>query len=103
MCNSPQNFLLYLAIPRLPGEADLPQFVLPKTFPRHTSVTHCAVRRWRIRVRCARGKRMPGSPVASVSPVELDLATLVWTRGADFPISRLECPRVWIAAFLRLA
>ena len=52
---------------------------------------------WRIRVRCAWGKRDAGkSRRECVVGDELDLATLDWTRGADFPIARLEsrmkCP-----------
>ena len=54
--------------------------------------------RWRIKVRCAWGSR---EGLKSIRPcyqaAELDLETLVWTRGAAFPISRLEsrlkCPR----------
>jgi hypothetical protein len=52
---------------------------------------------WRIRVRCAWGKRDAGkSRRECVAGADLDLETLVWTRGAQFPISSLEttlkCP-----------
>lgn len=53
---------------------------------------------WRIRARCVDGY-IAGERIARkcrhVS--ELDLETLVWTRGANFPLSRLDgrlkCPR----------
>ena len=53
---------------------------------------------WRIRVRCAWGPRDGMKRVREcVYGAELNLATLVWTRGATFPIGRLEsrlkCPR----------
>ena len=53
---------------------------------------------WRIRVRCAWGKRDGMKSIREcLEHYELDLATLVWTRGADFPLSglgsRLKCPR----------
>jgi len=53
---------------------------------------------WRIRVRCAWGPRDGMKRVREcVYGAELDLQTLVWTRGRDFPIGRLEsrlkCPR----------
>ena len=52
---------------------------------------------WRITARCAWGK---GDGMKSVRPCvysyDLDLRTLVWTRGAPFPLcdlaSRLKCP-----------
>jgi hypothetical protein len=53
---------------------------------------------WRVTVRCARGKQdgMHRHPEC-VYRAELDLPTLVWTRGAAFPLARLEsrlkCPR----------
>lgn len=53
---------------------------------------------WRVRVRCAWGKR-DGMKTRRecVSNDELDMKTLIWTRGADFPLarldSRLKCPR----------
>lgn len=53
---------------------------------------------WRVRVRCAWGKHDGMKSVRScVEGAELDLQTLVWTRGRDFPLARLEsrlkCPR----------
>ncbi len=53
---------------------------------------------WRITVRCAWGNR---EGMKSIRPCvyggELDMQTLVWTRGRDFPLARLEsrlkCPR----------
>ena len=53
---------------------------------------------WRIRVRCAWGKREGLKSIRECTEsTELDLETLVWTRGADFPLSglgsRLKCPR----------
>jgi hypothetical protein len=52
---------------------------------------------WRVTVRCAHGPRDGIKRVREcVYGGELDLATLVWTRGRDFPLSRLEsrlkCP-----------
>ena len=53
---------------------------------------------WRVTVRCAWGPRDGMKRVREcVYGGELDLATLVWTRGAAFPLARLEsrlkCPR----------
>jgi hypothetical protein len=62
---------------------------------------------WRLTVRCAWGKRDAMKSIRDcVEGAELDLETLVWTRGRDFPLARLEsrlkCPRcgsrrVWLA------
>ena len=55
---------------------------------------------WRVTVRCAYGR--PKGPRSHLSREynyrkELDMETLVWTRGRAFPLSRLEsrlrCPR----------
>jgi len=53
---------------------------------------------WRVRVRCAWGPRESMKRVREcIHGTELDLATLVWTRGRNFPLgmleSRLRCPR----------
>jgi hypothetical protein len=54
---------------------------------------------WRVTVRCAAGKQEEGMHRhrECVHSARLDLATLVWTRGRAFPLSRLEgrlkCPR----------
>ncbi len=53
---------------------------------------------WRITARCAWGKRDAMKSIREcVHSAELDLTTLVWTRGAAFPLSdlasRLKCPR----------
>jgi hypothetical protein len=53
---------------------------------------------WRIRVRCAWGKREAMKSIREcLYRAELDLPTLVWTRGRDFPLSwlqsRMKCPR----------
>jgi hypothetical protein len=53
---------------------------------------------WRVTVRCAFG---PSDGMKRVRECvyggELDMQTLVWTRGRDFPLARLEsrlkCPR----------
>src|SRR5215216_986456 len=46
---------------------------------------------WRLTARCARGKREAMKTVrARVETYELDLRTLVWTRGRAFPLSSLE-------------
>jgi hypothetical protein len=54
---------------------------------------------WRILARCA-GRGRIGGPKSSrecTYRCELDTESLVWTRGRDFPLSRLEirlrCPR----------
>ncbi len=53
---------------------------------------------WRITARCAWGKQREGlqSKKECVYRAELDLETLVWTRGRAFPLSalasRLRCP-----------
>src|ERR1700749_2361574 len=53
---------------------------------------------WRITARCAWGRREGMKSVREcVSRYELGLDTLIWTRGAEFPLSmlaeRLKCPR----------
>lgn len=53
---------------------------------------------WRLTARCAAGKQDGMHRHREcVYRAELDLPTLVWTRGRDFPLSRLEsrlkCPR----------
>ena len=54
---------------------------------------------WRITARCAWGKAREGlqSPKECRYRAELDLGTLVWTRGRAFPLSllasRLRCPQ----------
>ncbi len=53
---------------------------------------------WRLTARCAHGKyEGERSARECRHRAELDLATLVWTRGAAFPLSslesRLKCPR----------
>jgi hypothetical protein len=53
---------------------------------------------WRLNVRCAWGPRDGMKRVREcVYGAELDLQTLIWTRGRDFPLARLEsrlkCPR----------
>jgi hypothetical protein len=52
---------------------------------------------WRIHVRCAWGRQEAMKRVREcLGKGELDLRTLIWTRGAAFPISslesRLKCP-----------
>jgi hypothetical protein len=52
----------------------------------------------RVTVRCALGKRDGMKSIREcVYRYELGMETLVWTRGAAFPLSRLEsglkCPR----------
>jgi hypothetical protein len=53
---------------------------------------------WRITARCAWGKRdAMKSRRECVYIRDLDLETLIWTRGREFPLSwlesRLKCPR----------
>jgi DNA-directed RNA polymerase subunit RPC12/RpoP len=53
---------------------------------------------WRITVRCAYGTHDGMRSIrACIYQAELDLPTLVWTRGRNFPLARLEsrlmCPR----------
>jgi hypothetical protein len=55
-------------------------------------------RGWRLTARCAAGKQDGMHRHREcVYRAELDLRTLIWTRGRDFPLSRLEsrlkCPR----------
>jgi hypothetical protein len=46
---------------------------------------------WRLQVRCAWGKRKGMKRIREcVYGAELDLPTLIWTRGRDFPLARLE-------------
>ena len=52
---------------------------------------------WRVTARCAAGKQDGMSRRKEcVYRAELDMETLVWTRGKSFPLSRLEsrlrCP-----------
>jgi DNA-directed RNA polymerase subunit RPC12/RpoP len=53
---------------------------------------------WRVTVRCAYGNHDGMKSIrACVYQADLDLPTLVWTRGRNFPLARLEsrmmCPR----------
>ena len=53
---------------------------------------------WRLKARCAFGTRDGMKSIREcIHTYALDLPTLVWTRGRDFPIgmlaSRLRCPR----------
>lgn len=53
---------------------------------------------WRVTARCAFGNRDAMKSVREcVYSHELDMTTLVWTRGLNFPLSmlaeRLKCPR----------
>ena len=53
---------------------------------------------WRVTARCAMGKRDGMKSIREcTSRFELDMQTLVWTRGRAFPlaslVSRLKCPR----------
>jgi DNA-directed RNA polymerase subunit RPC12/RpoP len=53
---------------------------------------------WRVRIRCAWGKHDGMKTIrACVFTAELDMQTLVCTRGRDFPLSwlqvRLRCPK----------
>jgi hypothetical protein len=53
---------------------------------------------WRLTVRCAWGPREGMKRVREcVYGAELELATLIWTRGRGFPLTslegRLKCPR----------
>jgi hypothetical protein len=45
---------------------------------------------WRIHVRCAWGGQEAMRVRGCVGRGELDLRTLIWTRGAAFPLSTLE-------------
>jgi Zn finger protein HypA/HybF involved in hydrogenase expression len=55
---------------------------------------------WRINARCSHGKMrgMKNRPECHTC-AELDLETLIWTRGEGFPLerlwSRLKCPNCW--------
>jgi len=53
---------------------------------------------WTITVRCAWGKRDAMKSIREcIASVDLDLETLVWTRGRAFPLdslaTRMKCPR----------
>ena len=46
---------------------------------------------WRLTVYCRWGKRDGMKSIREcTAQVEIDLETLVWTRGRDFPITRLD-------------
>jgi hypothetical protein len=52
---------------------------------------------WRVHARCGQGKYAGMKAIALCTHnEELDLRTLVWTRGAAFPVSllasRMKCP-----------
>jgi hypothetical protein len=53
---------------------------------------------WKLRIFCRFGKRDSMKSIRECKAhVEVDLATLIWTRGRDFPVARLDtrmkCPR----------
>ena len=46
---------------------------------------------WCVTARCAQGKRMGMQQIREcIKRSELDMETLVWTRGPNFPLSRLS-------------
>lgn len=46
---------------------------------------------WRLNIRCAAGKRDGMKSIRECNAtLVVDLATLVWTRGRDFPITKLD-------------
>jgi hypothetical protein len=52
---------------------------------------------WKIEVRCAWGKRDAMKSIRECTRSQsLDLETLIWTRGRDFPLdslsTRMKCP-----------
>ena len=54
---------------------------------------------WSVTARCAWGSREGMKSIRQCTArYDLDIQTLIWTRGAAFPISmlseRLKCPRV---------
>lgn len=57
---------------------------------------------WKIRARClGTHKHTPKSTVDCGRGIELDIATLMWTRGGPFPLAalqgRLRCP--WCGSY----
>ena len=53
---------------------------------------------WRLRIYCRFGKWDGMKSIWASTPyVDMDLPSLIWTRGRDFPIARLDtrmkCPR----------
>ena len=53
---------------------------------------------WKVKARCAYGKRDGMKSIrACIARIDLDMETLLWTRGRDFPIGhladRLRCPK----------
>ena len=59
---------------------------------------------WRVIVRCSRGKEDHRTHTRECSHrKELDIETLVWTRGRDFPLSRLESRLILDAARVELS
>jgi hypothetical protein len=53
---------------------------------------------WRVTARCAHGKRDGMKSIREcICTYDLDMSTLIWTRGKNFPLdllaSRLKCPR----------
>jgi hypothetical protein len=52
---------------------------------------------WKVKARCAWGKRDGMKSIREcIARIDLDMPTLVWTRGDGFPLARLEshlkCP-----------
>jgi hypothetical protein len=53
---------------------------------------------WKVKARCAYGKRDGMKSIrACIGRIDLDMETLLWTRGRNFPVGlladRLRCPR----------
>jgi hypothetical protein len=53
---------------------------------------------WKLKARCAFGRRDGMKSIREcIHSYDLDLPTLIWTRGREFPLSllasRLRCPR----------
>lgn len=55
---------------------------------------------WRVNARCSHGKKRGMKQMSEcLEQAELDMETLVWTRGEGFLLqdlwSRLKCPNCW--------
>ena len=85
-----------MALPRLRPRLAQTLF-LAQHLPMIATIGDAYDRGWKLRIYCRFGNRDGVKSIRECKAhVEIDLATLVWTRGREFPVARLDtrmkCP-----------
>jgi len=91
-----------MALPRLRPRLAQTLF-LAQHLPMIATIGDAYDRGWKLRIYCRFGNRDGVKSIRECKAhVEIDLATLVWTRGREFPVARLDThmkvPGVRVAA-----